>query len=70
MSKETLKRHAISAGITFATGFLLAILPFIESTETPEFTGGIIFGVVLVGLRAGLKASIELLIRVATTEKA
>lgn len=56
----TLRRHLISAGITFVANFGLA-LAFALSTLPPEqaLTGSVIWGLINVGIRQALKVTVE-----------
>ena len=53
------KRWLISTGITFLTGFILAILPQIDTITLETIQNGAVLGVVFAALRAGVKAVFE-----------
>lgn len=58
MSKETMKRHLISAGITFLSMFILTVTPvFLDPSFT--FEGAVITALLLTGVRSGVKAVYE-----------
>lgn len=59
---DTTKRWLISALVTFATGFAIAILPQIDSLSLESPQDGALLGIVLVGVRAGIKAILELFV--------
>ena len=61
---ETLKRHIISAILTFVSGFALAILPVIDQITLESMQNGAVFGVIFVGIRAGVKALLEIFVAV------
>lgn len=56
---QELKRHIISGIITFSTGFLLATLPIVTTLTVEDLNKGVIIGLVIAGLRAGLKLLYE-----------
>jgi len=56
MSKEVMIRFAISSAVTFITAFGLAILPMVGDVA---FDKAAIFGLIVVGARAGVKALSE-----------
>lgn len=58
MTPDT-KRHLISAGTTFATGFILGILPYLQNLDVASFGKSAAFAIVLVGIRAGIKLLVE-----------
>jgi hypothetical protein len=58
MNQET-KRHLISFGVTFATGFAIAVLPQIDSISLSSFQDGALVGIVFAAVRAGIKAVLE-----------
>lgn len=60
MINETLKRHLISAGLTFLTGFAIVVAPQLNETLTYEaMKEGALVGIIFAGVRAGLKAVLE-----------
>lgn len=60
MNKE-LKRHLISAGITFITGFALAVVPMLDSVAMQDVKNGALLGILFAGVRAGIKGVFELI---------
>lgn len=61
--KNTYKRYFVSSLITFATGFILA-LSSVFNTITPENIGwSVVSGVFLAGLRGGIKALAEWVVK-------
>lgn len=67
MNKETLKRYAISSLITFLTGFLLVIGGEIDTLTLDSLKDGSLAGLLLLALRAGVKAFIEYVVPVLGT---
>lgn len=53
------KRWLISTGLTFLTGFAIAVLPQIDTISLDSLKDGAIVGVVFAGVRAGFKAVLE-----------
>ena len=62
MTKETVFRYIWSSLVTFLAGFCIAIYPDIDSIELSNLSDGTFTGLVFVGVRAGVKALIELFI--------
>lgn len=60
--KPELKRHLISAGITFGAAFLLFVGTELQSLDAETITQGAIAGVLIAGVRAGIKAAVEMFI--------
>jgi len=60
---KTVKRYLISSGVTFVTGFLVAIVPLLEDLSPELFTASVVIGIILAGARAGIKAVSEYLLR-------
>ena len=58
MSKKN-KKHLISALITFVSAMILSILPMIQSITSENMTRSFVISILLVGVRAGLKALIK-----------
>ena len=58
---QATKDHLTSALITFATAFLLAISPFLDTIDIHNLEVATLLGLVSAGLRAGIKALIQLL---------
>lgn len=56
---ETAKRHLISAGLTFATGFALVMVVDINSLTLESIKAGALVGTVFMASRAGLKLVLE-----------
>ena len=59
MSKETMKRYAISSVVTFLTGFGMVFLAEIDSITMDTFKEGGLMGIVFMAGRAGIKAVLE-----------
>ena len=57
-----MKRHIISALVTFATGFAIVILPELDNLSVGNLSNAVLWGLVFTGLRGGIKALLELLI--------
>ena len=57
---DTFTRYLISSLVTFATAFLVAFLPFLDSLTWDQAA---LFGLLFVGARAGLKAAAEEMLR-------
>lgn len=57
---QTLKKYLISSLITFLAGFAVVILAEIDSLTLESLKDGSIAGLIFAGLRAGIKAVIEL----------
>jgi hypothetical protein len=56
---ETFKRYLVSAGISFFTGFCIAILAGIDALTLEGLKDGAYVGLIVAGLRSGIKAAIE-----------
>ena len=59
MSKTTIQRYLISSGVTFATAFLIAVLPLVQELNPDTLTRAGVVSLIFTGLRAGVKALIE-----------
>ena len=57
-----MKRHIISALVTFVTGFAIVILPQLDNLDVDNLSNAVLWGLVFTGLRGGIKALLELLI--------
>lgn len=57
---STQKEYFISSLITFGTGFIMALIPVIDSLTVDSFQNGAMFGILLAALRAGIKALAEM----------
>ena len=57
------KRHLISAGLTFVTGFLIVLTSEVSTLEVDDVSTGVIVGVILAGIRGGLKVLLELAVK-------
>ena len=68
MTKETIKRYAISIGITFVSSFFL-IVSFELSNPEFAFTVSGIKIVVLAGIAAGSRAVFKLIYEIASQTK-
>lgn len=66
--KKDVKRHCISAVITFVTGFLLGILPNIDQFTPENIKNGVIVGILASAFRAALKVTIEYVIPILTAK--
>lgn len=55
----TTKRYLISTGLSFATGFLIAITPYLEGLTVNGLTKSFLVGVLFAGIRGGAKALVE-----------
>ena len=58
MSDNT-KRWLISSGVTFLTGFLIALVPQLDSITLETIKTGAYVGILFAALRAGVKAVAE-----------
>jgi len=58
MSKNT-KEHILSAVTTFLTGFLIAVLPLIQTVTVEQIETGAVIGILLAGARAGVKFLVQ-----------
>jgi len=56
MNKKTIKRYAISSGVTFLSTFLLVVG---SSLSVEAIDEGAIIGILIVAIRAGVKATVE-----------
>lgn len=63
MTKKTFKRYLVSSLITFASAFAIVVLASIDSLTMESLSNGAITSLVFTGLRAGVKAVLELLIQ-------
>lgn len=63
-----MKRHIISALVTFVTAFSIYFLTVIDGVTTASFTDGTLIALVFVGVRAGVKALLEYIIVQTATE--
>jgi hypothetical protein len=61
--KNTYKRYLVSSLITFLTAFMIAIVPLMETLTPENFGKSAIFGIIVAGVRAGIKALSEWLIK-------
>ncbi len=61
------KKELKSFAITFFVGFILVIYDQLDNFTLEAFKNGAILGVIMGGMRAGLKAVIELFLRVYNT---
>lgn len=59
MKKETIKRHIVSALLTFTAAFSIFMLAEIDTITIESFTDGSIMALLFVGVRAGIKAILE-----------
>lgn len=56
----TAKRWLISSGLTFISGFSIAMLSVIDQITLETVRNGAVVGVLFTAIRAGLKAALEL----------
>ena len=57
--KDTLKRYVVSSLLTFASGFIIAISSNIESITQDNIENGVLVGVLMTAIRAGIKFALE-----------
>lgn len=62
MAKKTFKRYAVSSLITFASAFAVVVLASIDSFTLESLKTGAVASLLFTGLRAGIKAVLELLV--------
>lgn len=55
------KEHIKSALITFVTAFAIAVVPHIDTITLETAKGGALVGLLFAGVRAGIKAFLQLL---------
>lgn len=58
---QTIKRHLISAGVTFTSAFLLVIATNLSADSIINWDGAAIVSLLITAIRAGLKGIIEIL---------
>ncbi len=68
MSEET-KRWLVSSAVTFFAGFAVVILPALDTITLESLRGGVVVGLLMAGVRAGVKAVIEAYLAWYTTQK-
>ncbi len=61
MSKKT-KDLLISSALTFVTGILIVVAPSIDTLTLESFHDGSLVGLLMVGVRLGLKMALEMFI--------
>lgn len=54
-----LKKHLVSAGITFFAGFALMVVPELDNISMQSFENGALGGILFAGVRTGLKMLLE-----------
>lgn len=59
---QTLKRHLVSAGITFFVGFAIVFVSDIDKISLDMLKDGSYVGLLFAAVRAGIKALLELAI--------
>jgi len=59
MKLATVKRYAISTLVTFLAGFSLVMLPELNNLNQENLSNGVLVGVLLAGVRAGIKSVLE-----------
>jgi O-antigen/teichoic acid export membrane protein len=62
ITKQTVKRYAISSVLTFAVGFAIVFVSEIDTITLESFKSGTFVGILFASVRAGIKAILELLI--------
>lgn len=63
MDKQELKRWAISSAVTFASGFIITIAGVVNEINPETITMAAVAGIVLAGVRGGVKALAEFVLR-------
>lgn len=53
------KRYIISTGITFITGFVIMVTPYLTNLTVEDVINGAAIGILFAGVRAGIKAVAE-----------
>lgn len=61
MSKKT-KEYLVSTGLTFLTGVLIVVGPALNTLTVEQLKDGTIVGILMSGLRLGLKMALEMFI--------
>jgi hypothetical protein len=56
---ENIKRHIISAGLSFLVGFALVVIPMLQDLTLQTLEGGALLGIIFAGARGGLKVVLE-----------
>lgn len=56
---EHWKRYLVSSGVTFAAGFIAAVLPLIGDLSLVDVQNGALLGILLAGLRGAVKLLFE-----------
>lgn len=59
---QNIKRYLISSLVTFLAGFCIAVGPMIGDVTLEGLKTGAVTGILFTGIRAGVKALIELVI--------
>ena len=62
LASKHMKEQLKSIGYTFLAGFLVEVYPLINDATLENLTKAFLIGLVFAGVRAGIKAGIELLI--------
>lgn len=57
---DVFKRYLVSALVTFAAGFALVVTPELQTLSLESLEDGALFGLVIAGVRAGIKALFEM----------
>lgn len=55
MDKTEFKRYAVSSLYTFLAGFLIAIMPVLDTLDFQHLGTAAIFGLIGAGIRGGIK---------------
>lgn len=61
--KALWERHAWSIFTTFLASFLATLVPFIDSLGSADIERSVVLGILIAGVRAGVKAIIESFIK-------
>lgn len=57
--KENWRRYVVSSIVTFLSGFCVAIVPVLETLDMSDLKTSAIVGLILVGIRGGVKLLME-----------
>jgi len=59
---KTTKKYVISSLVTFVSAFVMTVLPFIDTLKLEDVQTGAVISILFTGIRAGVKALLELLV--------
>lgn len=59
MTREEIKKYAISAALTFFTGVALVVVPALDNITIESFKDGALVGLLFAGTRTGIKMLLE-----------